>query len=184
MHGQFEFGKDFIAKLSNEEGLTQCAFQSKAGNIDGVAWREVRNQLEDIRANALAHPSFDQRSRCLPSSASLLPSLPAHEQQQLDEEPDGQKSILTNLVEPCFDEDGGTAPDSLLRELVDAPEAQLEVLLKVARSELLQEIVSQLAHLDEKGSQGLLDFLQSQFVPTSPLQRVAERRAKYPIDGE
>lgn len=60
LHGQFEFGKDFVAKLGGAAELAQFAFQSKAGNIDGAAWREVRTQLEDIRTNALAHPSFDQ----------------------------------------------------------------------------------------------------------------------------
>jgi hypothetical protein len=84
LHGQFEFGKDFIAKLGGGEGPTQFAFQTKAGDIDGAAWREVRNQLEDIRMNALAHPSFDQtlpRRMLLVTTGRLTGAAPLNAQQ-------------------------------------------------------------------------------------------------------
>jgi hypothetical protein len=58
LHGQFEFGKDFIAKQDGGDSI-QFAFQSKAGDLNLGDWRALRSQLDETRRNALAHPSFD-----------------------------------------------------------------------------------------------------------------------------
>jgi len=60
LHGSFEFGKDFIAKAEVEGVATQFAFQTKAGDINVAAWRnECRGQIDMLRTDDLAHPSFD-----------------------------------------------------------------------------------------------------------------------------
>ena len=69
LHGAFEWGKDFIAKRSEEGGPVQYAFQSKAGDLDLAAWRLVRGQLDDLRTNALGHSNFDAS---LPRRAVLV----------------------------------------------------------------------------------------------------------------
>jgi len=58
LHGQFEFGKDFIAQ--RDDPPTQFAFQTKAGDINLPQWSSsVRGQVEIMRTNTLAHPDFD-----------------------------------------------------------------------------------------------------------------------------
>jgi hypothetical protein len=81
IHGGFEFGKDVIAKgLKPPDGDTgtrnpatwrthQYAIQSKAGDLNLAAWREIRAQIDEARLYGLAHPSF---SRDLPRAAVLL----------------------------------------------------------------------------------------------------------------
>ena len=81
IHGLFEFGKDVIAKgLKPSDGDTgtgdpaswithQYAIQSKAGDLNLAAWREIRAQIDEARLYGLAHPSF---SRALPRAAVLL----------------------------------------------------------------------------------------------------------------
>src|SRR5260370_29771612 len=59
LHGAFEFGKDFIAKAIVEGSETQFAFQTKAGDINLQAWKEIRGQIDMLRTDATAHPSFD-----------------------------------------------------------------------------------------------------------------------------
>jgi len=61
LHGGFEFGKDFIAKCSADGVVCQYAFQTKAGNLNHADWRRARGQIDELRTNALAHPSFDKR---------------------------------------------------------------------------------------------------------------------------
>jgi hypothetical protein len=59
VHGNVEFGKDFVAKRIGEGGqVEQWAFQSKAGNISSE-WREIRGQVDELRLSELSHPSFD-----------------------------------------------------------------------------------------------------------------------------
>ena len=60
VHGPFEFGKDVIAKLDGAGGNEQWAFQSKAGDINQGDWNRLRGQLESLRTNPIAHPSFDR----------------------------------------------------------------------------------------------------------------------------
>lgn len=81
IHGGFEFGKDVIAKgpkppdgdtgTGNPATWTthQYAIQSKAGDLNLAAWREIRAQIDEARLYGLAHPSF---SRDLPRAAVLL----------------------------------------------------------------------------------------------------------------
>ncbi len=57
LHGQFEFGKDVIAKA--DDGLTQYVLQSKAGNVGLPQWTAMRGQIDLLRTNDLAHPNFD-----------------------------------------------------------------------------------------------------------------------------
>ncbi len=59
LHGPFEFGKDVIAKRHDDGVTRQYAFQAKAGDLKSAQWREARSQVDEIRYNGLAHPSFD-----------------------------------------------------------------------------------------------------------------------------
>lgn len=61
IHGQFEFGKDVVAKRSdaNAGEVRQYVIQSKAGDIGVPEWRAVRPQLEECEYNTIGHPSFD-----------------------------------------------------------------------------------------------------------------------------
>src|SRR5712692_3724967 len=59
LHGPFEFGKDFIAKGEVDGVVTQCAFQTKAGDINLKSWNESRGQIDMLRTDAAAYPSFD-----------------------------------------------------------------------------------------------------------------------------
>lgn len=62
IHGGFEFGKDVIAKKQDSETgeVRQYAIQSKAGDINLAAWREIRPQIEECEYNTRSHPSFDE----------------------------------------------------------------------------------------------------------------------------
>jgi hypothetical protein len=59
VHGTSEFGRDVIAKRVDDGVLRQYALQSKAGDVNVKAWREVRLQIDSIRTGGLSHPSFD-----------------------------------------------------------------------------------------------------------------------------
>src|SRR2546421_11963522 len=59
VHGQFEFGKDVIAKSEVDGVLNQYAFQSKAGDIGLPQWNAMYGQTEMLRLNELSHPAFD-----------------------------------------------------------------------------------------------------------------------------
>lgn len=61
IHGQFEFGKDVVAKRADPEtgDVRQYVIQSKAGDIGQQEWRAVRPQVEECEYNTLGHPSFD-----------------------------------------------------------------------------------------------------------------------------
>jgi hypothetical protein len=57
-HGPLEFGKDFIARRTEEGIDTQYVFQSKAGKISLSEWREVRGQIDSMRYGKVVHPDF------------------------------------------------------------------------------------------------------------------------------
>lgn len=59
LHDSFEFGKDFIAKRTEAGGRKQYAFQTKGGDIGISLWNGCRGQIDLLRTNMLAHPSFD-----------------------------------------------------------------------------------------------------------------------------
>ncbi|MEJ7657073.1 MAG: hypothetical protein WKF33_08595 [Thermoleophilaceae bacterium] len=59
VHGVSEFGRDFIAKRTEDGRPLQYALQSKAGDINLSAWQKIRNQIEDIRTGDFSHPAFD-----------------------------------------------------------------------------------------------------------------------------
>ena len=67
LHGQYEFGKDAIAK--GEAGAVQYVFQSKAGDLALADWASGVPQLDLLRKSELAHPSFD---RSLPRVGVLV----------------------------------------------------------------------------------------------------------------
>jgi hypothetical protein len=71
LHGQFEFGKDVIAKKTNAETgvVHQYSIQSKAGDLGMPEWRAVRPQLEECEYNTTSHPAFDES---LPRVAVLV----------------------------------------------------------------------------------------------------------------
>lgn len=55
-HGQREFGKDAIGQRSGE----QWAWQSKAGDIGQAQWRDMREQLDELRLTDLGHGAFNR----------------------------------------------------------------------------------------------------------------------------
>jgi hypothetical protein len=60
LHGQYEFGKDFIAKRT-EDGVTlQYVFQTKAGDIGQNEWGKIRPQLDELRESDLGHPNLNR----------------------------------------------------------------------------------------------------------------------------
>lgn len=59
LHGSFEFGKDFIAKVEDAGTTYQVALQTKGGNLGIADWREARGQIDEMRTNNLAHPNYD-----------------------------------------------------------------------------------------------------------------------------
>jgi hypothetical protein len=69
LHGSFEFGKDFIAKRSEDGAQRQYAFQTKAGNIGLSEWNLCRGQIDMLRTDALSHPNFDRQ---MPRSARFV----------------------------------------------------------------------------------------------------------------
>ena len=69
LHGQYEFGKDFIARATDDGREIQYVFQSKAGDLNLGDWSKVTPQLDLLRTNTLAHPGFDA---ALPRRAVLL----------------------------------------------------------------------------------------------------------------
>lgn len=70
VHGVSEHGRDFIAKRGDEDGvLRQYSVQSKAGDLSISKWRNVRQQLDDIRTIPLQHPLYDDQ---LPPAMMLV----------------------------------------------------------------------------------------------------------------
>ena len=58
-HGPLEFGKDFIARHVEDGVEYQYCFQSKAGDLNVKAWRDVRTQIDSMRYGTVVHPAFD-----------------------------------------------------------------------------------------------------------------------------
>lgn len=59
-HGAGEFGKDFIAKRAEENGIVQYSFQSKCGDIGQKEWRDdIMGQMLEAVITGLSHPQFD-----------------------------------------------------------------------------------------------------------------------------
>jgi hypothetical protein len=58
-HGNYEFGKDFIAKLQDQGVEWQYVFQSKAGSFNLEKWAASAPQIELLRHSEVAHPNFD-----------------------------------------------------------------------------------------------------------------------------
>lgn len=56
IHGQYEMGKDIIARRDAKQWL----FQTKAGDVALSAWRDIRNQLMDAQISNIAAPGFDK----------------------------------------------------------------------------------------------------------------------------
>jgi hypothetical protein len=69
LHGSFEFGKDFIAKRTEDGVPRQYAFQTKAGNIGLTEWNACRGQIDMLRTDSLSHPNFDKQ---MPRSARFV----------------------------------------------------------------------------------------------------------------
>jgi hypothetical protein len=59
-HGQFEFGKDFVAKRDEDGHKVQYGFQSKAGDINGSAWDAIYSQLEELTSGQNVPVGFDK----------------------------------------------------------------------------------------------------------------------------
>lgn len=69
LHGQYEFGKDFIAQNTESGQQFQFVFQSKAGDLTLGDWGKGASQLDLLRTNTLAHPGFNA---ALPRRAVLV----------------------------------------------------------------------------------------------------------------
>ena len=69
VHGPTELGRDFIAKREDPEGVRQYAIQGKLGDLNLTGFRDVRNQLEDIRTIDYPDADFDNS---LPRVAVLV----------------------------------------------------------------------------------------------------------------
>jgi hypothetical protein len=64
-HGQFEFGKDFVAKRDEDGHKVQYGFQSKAGDITGSDWDGIYSQLEELTSGQNVPVGFDKTlARC------------------------------------------------------------------------------------------------------------------------
>jgi hypothetical protein len=59
VHGQYEFGKDIIARRLEDGIETQYCLQSKAGDLNARSWRELRLQVDAMRTGTVAHPGFE-----------------------------------------------------------------------------------------------------------------------------
>lgn len=59
VHGQYEFGKDLIAQKSEVTGTVQYCIQSKSGDLNAHAWRQLRLQVDAMRSGTVVHPDFD-----------------------------------------------------------------------------------------------------------------------------
>ena len=62
LHGQYEFGKDFIARAIEDGRQVQDVFQSKAGDLNLGDWSKGTPQLDLLRTNTLAHRSLESRT--------------------------------------------------------------------------------------------------------------------------
>jgi hypothetical protein len=69
LHGSYEFGKDLIAKAERGAVETQFVIQSKAGDLNLKDWTSISGQLDLLRNDRHAHPSFDPT---LPRQAVLV----------------------------------------------------------------------------------------------------------------
>jgi len=65
-HGQYEFGKDFIAKRDHEGEKIQYGFQLKAGDITGSQWDKMYAQLDQLPNRLMVHPNFDTARTAIP----------------------------------------------------------------------------------------------------------------------
>ena len=87
LHGAFEFGKDFIAKARVDGSEMQFAFQTKAGDINRPTWDAARGQIDMLRTDAIAHPSFDTtlpRKAVFVTTGRLVGAAPAAAQNYRD----------------------------------------------------------------------------------------------------
>lgn len=99
LHGKWEFGKDFIAKRVEDGVIIQYAFQSKGGDVDLAAWRDGRQQVDELRRNALGHAHFDRtlaRRAVFLTTGRLTGGAPMEVQEY--------KRFLDDLGELTFDE--------------------------------------------------------------------------------
>lgn len=61
VHGHYEFGKDIIAKRADNGEVHQYCIQSKAGDLNVGAWRDVAQQIDAMRMGSVVHPDFDPK---------------------------------------------------------------------------------------------------------------------------
>ncbi len=112
-HGPFEFGKDFIAKRSENGTVVQYAFQSKAGDIGGSDWSAIYSQLEELTSGRLAPAGFDSalpRRSVLVTTGRLVGKAPVSAQDfagRVRDRGDGEFVVWErdNLIEAA---EGGT----------------------------------------------------------------------------
>lgn len=170
-HGTSEYGRDFVAKRVDGGIVRQYAIQTKVGNISQAAWREDRNQIEDIRLTRIANPAFDPdlpRVAVLATTGRLTGNAPTSAHGYKDQYEDGETFFFE--VWPI---------ERLLEMIVDAPEAGLSggpdaaILGAIAAIHMETFTESQLEHLSDgwvgEGTSGLWRAALTAFVVSSRL---------------
>ncbi len=118
IHGQFEMGKDIIARRDGQ----QWVFQTKAGDVGLPAFREIRNQLYDARMSDIAAPGFDKhaaRIAVLVMTGRLTGGAPAAAQEYSDQAAErGEPGIEFWSRDTLVGKFSGNA-DAVLRTSVD-----------------------------------------------------------------
>ena len=131
LHGTFEFGKDFIAKLDEAGTTYQAAFQTKGGNLGISEWRVARGQIDEMRTNNLAHPNYDSslpRQTVFVTTGRLTGGAPVSAQEygrHLEQLGEGgfevwdRETIVTDLVRHPSIGLAGTLDVDLMRVIAD-----------------------------------------------------------------
>jgi hypothetical protein len=154
-HGQYEFGKDFIAKRVEGDRVVQYAFQSKAGDIGGGEWEAIFAQLFEAAGGSLVHPNFDASAfrRCVLVTTGRLKGKAFHSANNFKSTVASQAEFVVWDADYLLDLARGTNPDFPLRDLHPS----------------IEHIVAEI-QLGSLGSRTLLLGLE-RAAPPLPLQR-------------
>ncbi|MEZ4321137.1 MAG: hypothetical protein R3F61_26900 [Myxococcota bacterium] len=160
-HGQYEFGKDFVAKRVEQDRVVQYAFQSKSGDIGGGEWDKIFAQLFEAAGGRLAHPNFDAAAdrRCVLVTTGRLKGKAAQSANDFKIRVAGEADFSTWDCDYLLDLARGTNPEFPLRDLHPA----------------IEQIVAEM-QLGTLGSRTLLLGLE-RAVPGIPMDAGALHRA-------
>ncbi len=118
-HGQYEFGKDFIAKRTESGRPVQYAFQSKKGDIGGSEWSSFFSQLWEAAGGRLTHPNFDAKleRHCVLVTTGRMKGKAIQSANDFSVEMAGKTEFTVWDREYLLDLARGTHPDFPLRDL-------------------------------------------------------------------